>query len=242
MSKNDEKSYTIKISEPMEEMMILDNPDKDFQEKHYPSRHPANLPHSYRLYLSAPPSSGKGVIINQLLFHADPHFERVIVCHPCPENTLEWSDVVIDQADLRSTIPEASEYDPTQKTLLIIDDMDLSSGGLSKEQRKTLSTTLQFTSSHCNLSVIITNQQFTGLNIRFRRLCNMFMVGIQNNDVDSISLLWRKAVGHTVPKSVFNTLMKSFKSKHDLLFIDLSENSPWPIRKGLYQPIRIEED
>lgn len=239
--KNNEKSYIVKIHKATEQLTILDNEDKEFQSVWKEGDSLGNFPHSWRMYLSAPPSSGKTCIIQNLVILQDPPFERIVVVHCAPDLTSEYKDIVTEEDPLRSTIPELDEWDGTTKSLLILDDVDTSSQGMSKAQRALLAMTLRFSSSHNNLSVIITNQQYTGLSVRYRRLMNIFMVGIDGNDLDSLAILARKACGR-VPRAVFLEIMESFTDIHDFLLVDGTPNSPAKLRKGLFQKIEINED
>lgn len=55
--------------------------------------------------------------------HADPPFERVVVYHVDPDGSEECS--VVDGAEVMGELPQITDFDPAQKSLLVLEDVDL---------------------------------------------------------------------------------------------------------------------
>jgi hypothetical protein len=245
MVKSD-RNYTIKIHPATDKLVVLENPDKGFQESwsdpsdpDAPADQPRSLaafPHSCQIYISAKVSSGKGILIqNIIMSHKNPPFACVKVVHPCASQTTEWNDIC-EEDDILDEIPPLNTWDPLVKNLLILDDCNVR--GFTKEQHYILDRTMGFSSSHNNLTVIITSQSFCNLPVVYRNMCNVFIVNARTNNIDTLNTMIRKSAGN-VPIDRVRKLIKSFDSPYDFLVIDGTSNSPAPIRKNLFQKVDI---
>lgn len=101
------------------EFLILGCKDKKYDEKWTPDRNLANIPCPFRAILSGPVGSGKSTYIKNILLHAKPIYDRVIiVC--CDKSTRDYEDLephlVIDQ------LPSVDSFDNHFKNCLVIDD------------------------------------------------------------------------------------------------------------------------
>lgn len=218
-------------------IVALQNPDKEWHEEWYAGRHLANLPHPYRLCLIGRPNSGKGCVVQQLINHADPPFENIVVFHCCPSQTDEWNDIVLDpETDVVSVIPSLDSWDREKKNLLIIDDVDLAH--LDKISKSTLDRTCGFTSTHNNLSVFILVQDLLQVKPNIRRMMTGYALW-KVPDMDSMCVLARRT---GIKRKWFSQIVKMLKSYHDHIFVDMSNNSPAPVRINLYNKVTIPEE
>ena len=102
----------------------IPNADKGYFEEWYPGRDPLNIPHPFRGIFLGPPNSGKSTLVKNILMRADPPFTRLLVVHVDPEYTQEYDDV---GGELLSEIPSPDEFDGAEKTLIVMDDLELKS-------------------------------------------------------------------------------------------------------------------
>lgn len=235
----DKEEPQIKIHPAKDKMICLQNPDKTAHESWYEGRHLADIPSPARILMIGRPNSGKGTVAQQFILNANPPYEKIIVFHCARECTSEWDDVVLDKdTDIVDELPPLSYWgeDPNQKKLLIIDDVDLSN--LPRDVKKTLDRTLGFTSTHCNLNVIITAQDLLQIRPNIRRLCNFYCLW-KVADVDTLSVLARR-VG--IRRKYFMQIMKKFKNYHSFLCVDMTVGSPAPVRLNLYNIVELPEE
>ena len=140
--------------------------DKGFHEKWTPHRDLLNLPHPWRSLYCGIPNCGKTNMIKNMLIRANPPFEKVIVVHCSPEFTKEYDD--LDNTEIIAEIPNPTEFDGEEKTLVILDDIDLTA--LSKDQKGNLDRLFGFVSTHMNVSVCLSSalgfrQSYDGVRI-----------------------------------------------------------------------------
>lgn len=228
---------SITIKPAVDQIIVLQNPDKHFHEKWTPGRHVANLPHPFRIWMAGKPNSGKGLIAKNIINHANPSFERIVVLHCSKNGTTEWDDTVMDpEEDVIEGVPPLDYFDNTQKNLLIIDDFNLSN--LDGASKLRIDRLLGFVSTHGNLSVIILHQDLLQSKVCQRRMCNIICLW-KLPDIDSCAVLARK-VG--LKRKYFMEILKKFKSPHDFLMIDLSNGSPMPLRVNLYHEVVLPDE
>ena len=73
-------------------LLLLPNPDKTHNERWKKGRAISNIPCPYRCIISGGVDKGKSTVINNILLHADPLYDRlVIVC--CDKSTKDYDDL-----------------------------------------------------------------------------------------------------------------------------------------------------
>lgn len=226
----------IMIKPASEKIIVLENPDKKFHERWENGRHLANFPHPFRLWACGKPNSGKGLILKNIIAHADPPFERIVVLHCSKEGTTEWDDVVLDEDDVIEKVPPLDYFDASIKNLLVVDDFNLAQ--LDKESKLLMDRLLGFVSTHGNLSVAVLHQDLLQSKVCQRRMCNIICLW-KLPDVDSCCVLARKC---GVKRKYFMQILKKFKSPHDFLTIDMTTKTPMPYRINLYHEVVIPDD
>ena len=234
----DKEEPEIKVNAPAEKLYVIENPDKEgWHEQWHSERHLANIPHPFRAILYGKPNSGKGIIAQQLILHANPPFQRIIVWHVSPESSKEWNDIVLDpETDIVSDLPPLEFWDKDIKSLLVIDDIDLAH--LDKTTKSRLDRTLGYVSTNCGLSVIITVQDLLQVKPNIRRLANVHILW-KCSDVDTMATFARRL---GVKRKWFTQIYKKIKGYHDFCVFDGSAKSPAPIRINLYSKVELPDD
>jgi hypothetical protein len=212
------------------EIVPIPNADKTFYEKWGKnSKSCCDFPHSFVMICSGIRNSGKSTVIKNIILHQSPEFERIVLVH-CDPETKEYDDM---SAEIITQIPAPSEFDPSMKNLLIIDDMEYKQ--MDKDQKRNLDRLCGYASSHRSVSVIATAQDAYSLPVCVRRNCDIFVLW-RGRDLNALSGL-AKRTGMT--KKSFLELFKLCKKRHDSICIDLTKDSPMPLRFNLFN--KIEE-
>lgn len=215
------------------EIIPIPNADKGFHEKWYEGRNLLNIPHPFRAVCLGPPNVGKTTIVKNLLLRAKPQFEKVFVIHCDPDYTQEYDDVGGEMLD---EIPAPNEWDGDCKTLVVLDDLEFKT--MNKDQRKNLDRLFGFVSTHKDISVVLCSQDPFNVPPIVRRCSNLWILW-KLNDLDALATCARKTgMKSNSFNSIFNQLM--LKSK-DSLWIDMTSNSPCPLRKNGYTCIKKKQ-
>ena len=226
-------AHSIRVPLP-KHIIPFTNRDKEFHETWYPARDWLDFPHPFRMMLASKPNGGKTtVILNIILrvaFGKHP-FQKIIVVHCDPEQTREYNQ--LDRL-LTAHIPAPEEFDPQEKTLVILED--LSYLNMSLEQQGRLERLYGYASTHKNVSCILTAQDPFSILPTVRRCSNVFVVW-NNHDGDMLKLLSRKT-GHGT-EQLSKALVQHCRGPHDSFWIDLTPNSPAKYRKNGYQALKL---
>jgi hypothetical protein len=200
-------------------------------------RRVGNIPHPFRAALLGNCGVGKSTLAKNIILHQNPPFEKIYVIH-CDQHTAEYDDV--EPTKIMTSVPDPSfwndeDEDDGKKTkkLVIIDDVDFTDA--NKQQMKNLSRLTGYCSTHKSISLIFCFQEFYHTPKIMRRLCNLYVLW-RPNDMDSLNSIGRK-IG--IKRREFQYLFDNIiKEKRDSLCVDLSNNSPFPLRKNLFIPIK----
>jgi len=212
----------------------FDNQDKQFHETWDSYRDWLDFPHPFRMMLAAKPNGGKTtVILNIILRAAFGHapFQKIIVVHCDPQQTKEYDHI---QREMLSQIPAPEDFNPRDKTLVILEDLNYLN--MSLEQQGRLERLYGYASTHKNVSCILTAQDPFRILPTVRRCSNVFIVW-NNHDNDMIKLLARKT-GHEAD-ILLRALETHCRGPHDSLWIDLTPNTPAPFRKNGYEKLDL---
>ena len=164
-------------------LVALDNADKTWHEHWYKTRNHLNKPHPFRAIITGPPGVGKTCIIQNMVSRAHPPFQKVLVLHADPEQTKEYAGI---QAEMMDSIPASNSWDGEQKTLCIIDDLEIRQ--LNKEQKRNMERLFSYVSTHRNVSVILTSQDNFNIMPCVRRSANIYIL-FKIRDVDSLKII-----------------------------------------------------
>lgn len=230
-----------KIPKLKSEIVVLPNIDKDgswVEKWGVPkNRNPGHIPHPFRLLALGGVGRGKtNTCKNILMRHqmgAGKKFKKVYVV-TCSAESHEWDDV--DPEWVSDMLPDPEIFDGREKTLLVIDDYEMMSQ--KKEQMKRLATIMRFSSSHRNLSVIISYQSFFDVPSIARKCANCFLLykPTAKNEVSVIA----NRVG--MDKERLQSLFENqCNGVYDSVMVDLTINSPYPLRKNVFEPLGQSE-
>ena len=205
------------------------NPDKEFQEEATDDLF--FMPHSSRVILYGPPSSGKTNTILNLVLRQ--HFDRIIVVHNI-KDSKEYEMLDVEYYDDIPHPDEDLEIDNTLKNLIIFEDLFYKS--LPKNQRTLLTDYFTGYSTHKSISCYLTCQDlFHQVPTNIRRCCNVFIIF---KSVDMNNLRHICEVLNLDYKNIKFIFEKYLKSKYDNLIIDLNRPDK-KLRKNFTQVLEI---
>lgn len=207
----------------------IPNPDKKFHEKWTKKRDMLNFPAPSRILLFGRPNVGKTTIIKNIILRAKPAFEEVVVIHPDAEYTQEYDD--LEGVVMLDEIPQPKEWEGEVKTLCIIDDMEFKT--MASSQKYALDRLFGYVSTHKNVSVCLSAQDGFNVPPIVRRTANVFILW-DSPDLDAVSKIARKT-GLTPDK--LRALFKIVGKGKNSLWIDMTDNTPYPLRRNGYEKI-----
>jgi hypothetical protein len=224
-------------------ILHIPNQDKAFHEKWIKGDDILNFPHPFRIILaSAGPNKGKTNTIKNIIIRQEPQFDQIFLIHCAVSSTREYED--LDVLTLKE-IPDPNDdsvFDVEKKNLLILED--IAYDNLTKKQKSNLDRSLGYVSTHKNLSIMATCQDFFAIPPSMRKLVNVYIIW-KADDLDSLEII-RRRVG--IPKKkwdyIFETLIKDEddgKEIPDSFWIDNTRNSPAKYRINGYDIVKIND-
>lgn len=210
------------------------NRDKTFHETWEANRDWLDIPHPFRMLLASKPNGGKTTVILNIILRValGKHpFRRLIVVHCDPKQTREYDMV---ERRLLADIPSPEELSGQEKTLVVLEDLNYLN--MSQEQQGRLERLYGYASTHKNVSCILTAQDPFRILPTVRRCTNVFVLW-NNHDQDMLKMLSRKT--GTSSEQLLTLMEHECHGPHDSIWLDLTPDSPAPIRKNGYQRIRF---
>ena len=221
------------------EIIVIKNADKDTggwvetwsKPKH---RSPGHLPHSFRLLALGGVSRGKtNYMKNLFLRHqsSSKKFQKLYVI-TCDANiSREWDDC--EPTAVMDTMPDISLFqDGTEKTLVIIDDYEFER--CSKDELRKLTTLFRMISSHKNVSIMCSYQSFFHCPSICRKTANVFLLYKTTSDSELQTIANRVGIKYNELADLFKKYCTEY---HDHIMLDFTKDSPYPIRKNIYEVI-----
>ena len=153
------------------ELLAVRNLDKKNHEQWVQGDDLLNFPHPFRGVLLGPPNCGKTTTVKNILMRQAPPFKRLYIIHCDGEYTQEYDDV---NGVLLKTIPYPEQWPGKDKTLVVVDDMELKT--LKKEQRMALDRLFGYVSTHKNISVLLCSQDPFNVPPIVRRCSNLWVL------------------------------------------------------------------
>jgi uncharacterized membrane protein len=216
------------------ELIVIHCKDKRGDEKWKEHRDPLNFPAPSRILLLGKPGSGKTLCMFNIILRAKPVYDKIYLVHCDIDSTSEFDDIDVTKLD---EIPHMSEFEQEGKKMIILEDLEY--GNLSKEQKARLDRLYGYASSHKKLTIMATAQCGFSLPAIVRRCTQVFVIW-RVTDTDSLNCIGRR-VGFK--SKHFTSLFDKFIHKPtDSLWIDLTNNSPYPLRINGYQLIGRADD
>lgn len=210
----------------------LPNEDKQDHEKWHNGRDLIDFPSPFACYITGPRNSGKSTLIKNLL--ARKLYDNGYLCHFDGENTNEYDDADIDILE-SGYIPSNTDIPKEGRKVIIFEDLPFSN--LDKDSKTKLWALLKYSVSHKCLDLIFTGHDFvSSLPTNLRRLFNVFII-YKTPDISSLSSIGSR-IG--LKNSDFYELFEFCKSPHDNLCIDLTKDTPAPLRFNIYSKIKCD--
>lgn len=210
-------------------LLAIKNLDKKFHEAWKPGDDMLNFPHPFRGVVMGPPNCGKTTTVKNILLRQDPPFARFYVIHCDGGYTHEYDDV---EGKMLSKIPSPEDWPGQEKTLVVIDDLELKT--LKPEQRRNLDRLFGYVSTHKNISVLLNSQDPFNVPAIVRRCSNLWVLW-PGRDIDSLQNCARKC-GEDL-----RTLFQYCTGPKDSLWIDLTDHSPQKLRINGYTKVESGE-
>lgn len=240
---------------------------KGFNEQWGDDLHPVtnlmNIPKPFRMLIVGMPSSGKTSTLLRMLCYQDKPFENIWIMHPkfvnykvTKEEEKLNKGIIIKPEEAKDDIKEYKGIDfvgyityiPTQnffenfagqRNLLIIDDIELRNFCHNHQRLLKLNKLLSFTSTHHNLSIIVTSQHpASQLPSIVSEFCNFFIL----HKLRSVNQIIGMALKVGIPYATLKYLTSDVicKNIHDSITIDMTFNSPAKFRYNIDQPLPNE--
>jgi hypothetical protein len=223
------------------EVVVIHNSDKDIgwvETWDSPAnRSPACIPHSFRCLALGGVSRGKSNYMkNIFLAHqsSDTPFKRLFVI-TCDLSSKEWIDT---EPDLFSDkLPPLSCFQDNVKTMVVIDDYEFQK--CNSSELKKLTTLFRMISSHKNVSILCSYQSFFDTPPIIRKCSDVFIIYKPRSKTELKTISNRLGIDADDLKHMFK---KYCVDHYDMLMVDMTKDSPYPIRKNIFEIIDYDSD
>jgi hypothetical protein len=221
------KNYSKQTNLP-KELIHIKNKEKEWHEKWNKERDPLNFPHPFRMLLLGGVNSGKTNTIKNIMARIEPIFKKIYLLHCGGEWTKEYEE--IEHTILHGFEELSNEtFDGKEKSLLIIEDMCLQN--LNKVEKRKIDRLFGYISTHRNLSIMLTSQNFMSIPPKAREMSNILIIW-KVRDTDLLKIIGRR-IGLS-KEEMISLSRKVFHEYRDSLWIDDTAESPFPLRKNGY--------
>jgi hypothetical protein len=217
-------------------LMYIKNKEKGFHESWTPGRGMLNIVHPFRALFLGGVNSGKTNTIKNLVAHQQPPFEKIYLLHVGGNFTSEYDEI---EVEILTEIPrvEDERFDGKEKSLIIVEDKSFDN--LVRVEKKALNRLFGYMSTHRNISITLTSQNFMDVPTCVRRMSNLFVIW-KVSDTDLLKTIGRR-VG--VSKECILSLSKKYYVHHrDSIWFDRTSGSPYPYRKNGFELIKLDEE
>ena len=221
------------------EIVPIRNPDKVGAEQWTPARaHDiGNFPAPARILLLGPCGVGKSTLIKNLIIHQRPRFQEVILIHEDAGVTREYDD--LEPTACLNDVPPMSYWNPDGpyvKRAVIIDDLELTSA--HKERLKNLALLFRYLSTHRSMTIFFSHQSTFDTPPLIRKMSNVWVIWKPRARTELSTIEDRTGLPPGLLHDLFSTVATSHR---DSICIDLTENSPAPLRLNIWKPIDIQD-
>lgn len=233
------KPKPLKINGTLPNKIIkIANVDKKFHESWENGRGLCDIPHPFRMCILGKVGMGKSTLAKNILIRCQLGkypFQELIVIHGS-DDTKEWDEC--EPTMILNDIPEPADLTMNKKkSIIIIDDFEFQK--LPKQSLKNLSSMFRFVSSHHNFSIIVCYQSFFDVPPIVKKCTNVFILYRPNDDDELKTIARRVGLKGTIMVNLFREILTE---KRDTLMIDMTENTPCPYRKNLFEQIEINQN
>lgn len=216
----------------------LPNPDKKKHESYKKGDNPMRLPKPFRCCIIGKVNSGKSLMaVHIILAHQarKPKFDEIHIVHGC-NSSAEYKR--IEPTSISGEIPSYEDFDPSKRTLIVLDDVDYTM--IRPADLTRISELCRFGSTHCNLSLIFLHQSWFRLPKIVKDTSNVFII-YRPHDNDELATIGRR-VGLKKDK-IFQIFKDVLPNWRDSLLINLCPGAPYKFGKNLFEEIKeIQSD
>lgn len=189
---------------------------------------PLNLKKPYKMAIVGSTHVGKTNLIKNIIERTDPEFKIVYVWH-IDEASNDYTDIphipFQITADENDFIEKFGGIYRKIPKLLIIDDVNLE--GLKKQERANLYKLFTYSSTHCNLSIIVVVNDICYLGRKFRAIMNQLIVYDPLSDVVITSIVLRH-VRRILNKQELEYVCKKYlKRRYDFIMFDFNKSAAY---------------
>jgi hypothetical protein len=219
---------------------IIKNADKDTGWMESWGDAPKNIgkiPHPFRLLALGGVGRGKTNNLKNLFLHhqgGNRKFKELYICC-CDVNSKEWLN--LEPTGIMDELPSLELFDPTKKTMLIIDDFEFEKS--NKETMRRLSTLFRFVSSHRNVSIMCGYQSWFDCPTIARKCASCYLIYKPNGKSELSSIANRVGMESEDMHYIFKNICSGI---YDSLFVDKTIGSPAELRKNIFEKIEISEE
>lgn len=217
---------------------IVQIPNRDKDGKHEvwtANRSLADIPHPFRMVISAIPHCGKTNLIKNIIIHCQEgqkKFKEIIVVHGS-KGTKEYDD--IRPTKILHELPLASSFhENTSKTLLVIDDFECCE--MSRRDKANLSELFRYVSSHHDVSIMFSFQSFFDIPPIVRKCTSVYILYKPRSSAEITTMANRIGIDSNILQNMMKQLLQE---RWDSICIDLTMNSPAPYRLNLFYPFDV---
>lgn len=218
------------------QLMVVKNKEKEGKHEAWTKdRDMLNIPHPARVLLLGGVNSGKTLTVKNILARAHPPFRKIYLYHCGGEWTTEYDEI---DYECIQTIPTPSDtrFDGEEKTLLIVEDKAFDN--ITREEKKDLSRLFGYMSTHRNISIYMTSQNFFDVPAPIRRMANFFILW-RVRDEDLLKTIGRR-VG-LAGTQMIQLAKEHYNEYTDSLWFDNTPHSPYPVRKNGYERVIVPD-
>jgi hypothetical protein len=226
-------------------VVVIKNTDKDvgnwMESWNKPKRRNiGHIPHSFRLLALGGVGRGKTGYMKQLFLRHQSEskpFKRLYIV-TCSLDSSEWADC--EPTHVFDYMPDFTEVLGDQKkvkTCIIIDDYEFEKCG--SEQQRHLTTLFRMISSHFSCSVLCSYQSFFHCPQICRKTANCWILYKPKSRQELQCIANRVGLSYDVLRDLFKNYCTQH---HDMIMLDDTKDTPYPIRKNIYQVIDAISD
>jgi hypothetical protein len=147
--------------------------------------------------------------------------------------------ITVDEIDDDTLDMFTSDVDGQR--IVILDDIELVS--VNKKLKQFFNMLFKHVSSHYNLSIVVSIQEYRMLPTELRANMNVFALSLNIKDVESISILGKKiGISYKQFKNMFIDLKNKVENRqYSYLVVDNTTNTPIPVSVNFFDKINVDD-